>query len=85
MEGLVHGFGEAFADAGRERDVFDRSLLEALNGPEVGEKDLFPFFADSGDVIEERFADAAVAQRAVIGEGEAVGFIANAPQHAEAG
>lgn len=85
MKGFINGFGEAFADAGREGDVFDGGFLQPLHGSEVCEEDLFPLFADPGDVIEEGFADAAVPQGAVIGEGEAVCLVANPPQHPEAG
>lgn len=82
---MVHGLGKAFSDAGGAGDVLDGGFLEALHGTEVGEEDLLAFFADAGDVVEEGFADSAVSEGAVIGEGEAVGFVANAAQNAEAG
>lgn len=79
MEGLCEGA----ADAGDGCDFFNGSSFESLDGAEVSEEASASCEGDAGAVVEDAFFNAAVEEELVVGVGDAVGFVADALEHAE--
>ncbi len=85
VEFAVDVGGEGGGDAGALLEVFEGGGGEAFEGAVVGEKFTFAGGADAGDVVEDGFADGALAQGAVVGDGETVGFVTEADEDFEGG
>lgn len=67
------------------RDGFRRGFLQGPERTECPQEFAFAVCADAGNFVEFRLLDELVAQLAVVGDGEAVRFVAQGLQHAQAG
>src|SRR6478752_2669321 len=83
-DGVLDGRGRARPDAGHEGDLVDVGLAQLLERPEVLEQGLAAHLAEPRDVVEGALHHRLGPQVAVVGDGEAVGLVADPLQEVEA-
>src|ERR1051325_10600275 len=85
LEAVFEGGGGSARHAGHGGDVLNRGLADAIDGAEALQQRFFALGADARDLVERGLQRALAACGTVVGDCEAVRFVADALEKEQAG
>ena len=77
LQKAMHFFGQFRPDPCRRRNLFDTRFAQAINGPELSQKQIFPVLTHTWAIVENTFVDSFLEQKLVIRVRESMRFVSN--------